>query len=152
MRQHLTHLSHEQERKLLRDCDGPIPWRLAMPNKHYLRGRASEYRVQRELESEGFETIRTAGSHGVADVIAWNGHLVRFIQVKTFTTKKVPTFKDDVEKISAMTLPPNSQVELWIRKIGSKGWLKKLTLKTNTKDWQSYLRTATMRNESSGRG
>jgi len=92
-----------------------------MPNKNYERGRASEYRTQRELEALGYQTTRTAGSHGAADVIAWNECHTRYVQCKTYL-KRTGTYTDDLKKMSLMILPPNSQVELWVRKIGQKGW------------------------------
>jgi len=58
-----------------------------MPNKKYQRGRRAEYKLMRELEEDGFSTIRAAGSHGVYDVIGfkWNNNdemVIRLIQVK----------------------------------------------------------------------
>lgn len=41
-----------------------------MSNKNYVNGRAFEYKVKKELENQGYLCFRTAGSHGVADVIA----------------------------------------------------------------------------------
>ena len=43
-----------------------------MPNKNYLAGRAMEYRVIKDLRSKGLEALRTAGSHGVADIVAFH--------------------------------------------------------------------------------
>lgn len=43
-----------------------------MPNKNYLAGRAMEYRVMKDLRSKGLEALRTAGSHGVADIVAFH--------------------------------------------------------------------------------
>ncbi len=96
-----------------------------MPNKNYERGRASEYKCQRDLETEGYQTTRTAGSHGAADVIAWNTHHMRFIQCKT-TVGKVTTsansYPADRKKLAAILLPPHGQAEMWVRKIGQRGW------------------------------
>lgn len=41
-----------------------------MPNANYRAGRALEYRVMRELRDAGHTVMRTAGSHGPADLIA----------------------------------------------------------------------------------
>lgn len=37
---------------------------------NYSRGRAFEYEVMQMFEKAGYITFRTAGSHGIADVIA----------------------------------------------------------------------------------
>ncbi len=41
-----------------------------MPNRNYRNGRAFEYRVMRDLEGLGYWCMRSAGSHGHADVVA----------------------------------------------------------------------------------
>lgn len=43
-----------------------------MPNKNYLAGRRLEYDLMRLYEERGFSTLRTAGSHGAFDVIAYD--------------------------------------------------------------------------------
>jgi len=96
----------------------------------YERGRDAEYRVQRELEAQGFQTLRTAGSHGALDVQAWNDRMLRFIQVKTFQKRK-GTYKDDLKKIDNLILPPHSQAELWVRQMGQRGWLQQEVIRTN---------------------
>lgn len=59
-----------------------------MPNKNYLRGRRLEWQVQKDLEKAGWHAVRTAGSHGAYDIIAFkylsSGTLhLRCIQCKT---------------------------------------------------------------------
>jgi Holliday junction resolvase-like predicted endonuclease len=74
----------------------------------YRRGRAYEYKVKKQLEREGWTVLRTAGSHGLFDLIAINppGHSIvrmapdaigvrmrnegdiKLIQCKTGKTKK----------------------------------------------------------------
>ena len=55
-----------------------------MPNKNYQRGRAKEYRVKKKLEDAGLYVVRTAGSHGVCDLVAFgSGGLVIPVQVKS---------------------------------------------------------------------
>lgn len=59
-----------------------------MPNKNYVNGRAKEYRVKKQWEKAGYTVLRTAGSHGFADLIAvkdkdgLRGKEVVFIQCK----------------------------------------------------------------------
>ena len=43
-----------------------------MPNRNYTSGRALEYKVIKDLRSKGLEGLRTAGSHGVADIVAFH--------------------------------------------------------------------------------
>lgn len=92
----------------------------AMTTK-YERGRDAEYRTINELRADGYDAVRTAGSHGAADVIAWNGVHVRFIQCKTWVSR-VGDYRADIQKLEDMRLPPGSQCELWARQIGQRGW------------------------------
>jgi len=57
-----------------------------MPNKNYVKGRKKEYQIKQQLEREGFIVLRTAGSHGFADLIAISEEkgLIRFIQCKPY--------------------------------------------------------------------
>jgi hypothetical protein len=115
-----------------------------MPNKNYIRGRASEYKCQRDLETLGYQTARTAGSHGAADVIAWNKTHIRFIQCKTFKTNQ-GSYSADLKKIESLLLPPSSQAELWTRKIGQKGWHSQDVLRVAPplNQWKSYMEQKT---------
>lgn len=76
----------------------------------YVAGRRAEYRTQRVLEAAGYETVRTAGSHGVADVIAWNGIAVRFIQVKRGVGRMSPAER---EAFLAVPVPACATREYW---------------------------------------
>lgn len=51
-------------------------------NKNYNNGRAKEYRLKKKFQKEGYVVLRTAGSHGFADLIAIKDSTVLFIQVK----------------------------------------------------------------------
>jgi len=53
-----------------------------MTNKNYQKGRAKEYRVRKKWEEAGWTVLRTAGSHGFADLVAINDEYVMFIQCK----------------------------------------------------------------------
>jgi Holliday junction resolvase len=57
-----------------------------MPNKNYIRGRAFEYEVRKELELRGIITYRTAGSHGQFDIIGFALNRIILIQCKTKVT------------------------------------------------------------------
>ena len=43
-----------------------------MPNKNYNNGVALERRVMKGLKDKGLAALRTAGSHGVADIVAYH--------------------------------------------------------------------------------
>lgn len=45
-----------------------------MPNKKYISGRNFEYTCRRKLEALGYYVIRSAGSKGVADLVAIAKH------------------------------------------------------------------------------
>lgn len=53
-------------------------------NKNYIAGRNKEYKVKRDLEKQGYIVLRTAGSHGFADLIAVDRmrRKILFIQCK----------------------------------------------------------------------
>jgi Holliday junction resolvase len=59
-----------------------------LPNKHYLRGRRLEWEVKKDLEAEGWQVFRTAGSRGEYDLIAIRDRCIRFIQCKSVDTEK----------------------------------------------------------------
>jgi Holliday junction resolvase len=58
-----------------------------MPNKNYKRGATFEYKIMAQLEEIGFYCIRSAGSHGLVDVMAMKGNTIILIQAK-HTKKK----------------------------------------------------------------
>ncbi len=49
---------------------------------NYEKGRAKEYRLKKKYEKMGYTVLRTAGSHGFADLIAVGKVTVVFIQSK----------------------------------------------------------------------
>ncbi len=54
------------------------------PNPNYIKGRAKEYRIKKKWEAKGYVCVRTAGSHGFADLICIHpiDKYIFFIQVK----------------------------------------------------------------------
>ena len=60
-----------------------------MPNKNYLAGRTSEYKVMKDLRSKGLEALRTAGSHGVADIVAFHPRSLHDGLVDVLTPKEM---------------------------------------------------------------
>jgi hypothetical protein len=59
-----------------------------MPNANYIKGRKKEYKLKKEFEEKGYIVLRTAGSHGFADLICIKKPKekeikeIRFIQCK----------------------------------------------------------------------
>lgn len=85
---------------------------MAMPS-NYVRGRDTEYKCIDTLEKAGYVAFRTAGSHGVFDVIGINALGVRCIQCKR-EQEKSGSYEIDREKILTVNLPPNCTGELWV--------------------------------------
>ena len=100
-----------------------------MGNKNYEAGRRYEYKAIEVLEGAGYEATRTAGSHGIFDVIAC-GPNVRLIQIKSFEKGNSwqSDYKEAKESIEEMKELPGVSYEVWIwRK--HKGWIKQETIK-----------------------
>lgn len=58
-----------------------------MSNKNYIKGRAFEYKRMKAWERNGYTVLRTAGSHGFADLVAVKRtYPVEFIQCKVCKT------------------------------------------------------------------
>jgi hypothetical protein len=53
-----------------------------MAGTNYARGRALEHKVARELRARGFMVVRSAGSHGLADLVALAPSSTTLIQCK----------------------------------------------------------------------
>ena len=75
-----------------------------MPNKNYVKGRAKEYKVKKQFEKEGYIVLRTAGSHGFADLIAVKYPHVRFIQCKpdNFSKKEEKKLMEKYFELNSM--------------------------------------------------
>lgn len=103
-------------------------------NSNYKRGRDLEYRIKRELTEAGFYgATRTAGSHGVFDIVAVAplSHVL-FVQAKRTKANLNPevAYKEDLEKCRelAKVLPKETQLELWVW-TDRKGWTNKIVVK-----------------------
>ena len=60
-----------------------------MPNQNYIRGRALEYKILNDLKAQGYEGLRSAGSHSPVDVIVWNENSTFLIQCKHSKKKDI---------------------------------------------------------------
>lgn len=95
---------------------------------NYRRGVEIERKVQEILREAGYHALRTAGSHGAADIIGVGPTGVRLIQVKR---SKDNNFAADVElaeaELRAMPSPPNTSKEIWVWK-DREGWAERRVL------------------------
>ena len=75
-----------------------------MVNVNYRRGRAKEYRVKKKYEKCGYYVVRTAGSHGVCDLVAFGkcGNVLP-IQVKPKGGYITPTEKRKIREFEFHT-------------------------------------------------
>lgn len=90
-----------------------------MANSNYRRGVRLEYLLMRQLRVQGYKVMRSAGSHGLIDVHAWNDKEALYFQVKN--GKRAYT-DDDIAELIEMTRPPNAKVFLAERDGGKEEW------------------------------
>ena len=76
---------------------------------NYQRGAQREREAARRLRQQGYTVVRSAGSHGPVDLVAWNGEETRLIQVKANRADALAAAKE----LKGMTWPPASRVEVW---------------------------------------
>lgn len=77
-----------------------------------------EYSIRDHFQNRGFHVIRSAGSRGEADLIAFNAEEVYLIQAKK-EKRKYPTYGDDIAQIRSVECPAD--------------WKKVLIVKRNRK-------------------
>ena len=96
-------------------------WYSFMPNANYLAGRRFEYAVMDAMRSEAYKVLRTAGSHGEFDIVAYKPNSTIFIQCKVVETE---ASRDRLAR-AWRSAPPNPPAEvtftqqLWIKVKGS---------------------------------
>lgn len=101
---------------------------------NYDRGRETEYKIVKELEKAGYVNVgRSAGSHGIFDVVGYSENEVICIQAKR--SKRpisfINEYKEDLKTIIEM-LPEFSHdvvIQSWIWQ-DRKGWIEKLEIKS----------------------
>lgn len=97
-----------------------------MARTNYQRGVEAERRCQDDLEKVGYKTIRTAGSHGSFDVIAWCPIGTRFIQIKRSKDDDwMRTLREVSLALAEMPHPPHSTFECWVWQ-DNKGWVSQV--------------------------
>lgn len=90
---------------------------MARKRTNYRRGVEIESKLMEEKISEGMESVRTAGSHGIFDVISWSKDQVIFSQSKR--EKKSPKsiissynkYSKDIYQISLTKTPISATIK-----------------------------------------
>jgi hypothetical protein len=81
-----------------------------MTNAHYRSGVYYERKALADLRRLGYCAIRSAGSHGIFDIVAISGERVLLIQVKSGGAS---LSKSDRDAWRALKLPPCAQYQIW---------------------------------------
>lgn len=72
----------------------------------YQRESNHERKIKYSWEEKGYDVMRSAGSHGYADLIAWNNN-----EVVLIASQSVPFIKYRMQEIRAnLKLPPNGKL------------------------------------------
>ena len=90
------------------------------------KGRKFEWKARKELELQGYTVMRSAGSKGAFDLIAFNESSIRLIQIKSTNNLKSSLealFRDDLKRVKGCPAPPDATKELWCWR-ARKGWEK----------------------------
>ncbi len=90
-------------------------------NQQYMTGYRAELRAKSFLEGEGYKVIRSSGSKGEIDLVAYNKENVRFIQIKKTKNKSIPSYRSERASLSKLAIPSEIKVELWVWE-GIRGW------------------------------
>jgi len=76
-------------------------------------GTVWEYACRDYLQAMGLTVLRAAGSHGAADLIAWDEKDVLLIQCKKESVKK--SYGGDVRRLREMVCPKEWRRQLWVK-------------------------------------
>lgn len=77
---------------------------------NYSKGAAFERRVKKQLERLGYYVIRSAGSHGYADLAAFQAHRRPLLIQCKYGSE--PDFKEEFHKLRALYNLTNARVVL----------------------------------------
>ena len=80
----------------------------------YKVGYRAELRAEKILDSWGFTVVRSAGSKGPFDLVAFDAAKVMLVSVKVCPTGKVPKYPPEKRRILAVPAPANSKKEVWV--------------------------------------
>lgn len=85
---------------------------------NYQRGARLERLARAQLERAGYFVVRSAGSKGACDLVAWDAKQIKLIQVKS----SGEVDKRAIEKLRKVPCPINGRREIWERDGGLKDW------------------------------
>jgi len=91
-----------------------------MSNKYHI-GYMAERRARHTLEGWGYNVLRSAGSKGPFDLIAFNRKEFVLIQIKVCPFSKMPAFGTLKRQIKEIAAPDNCEKQLWVWE-KSRGW------------------------------
>lgn len=78
----------------------------------YQKGYRVERKAIEELKRKGFSVVRSAGSHGVVDIVAFNEKKYLLLQIKS--NNKAP--KEEQKRLASLPSPENSEKQIWVHK------------------------------------
>jgi hypothetical protein len=82
------------------------------------KGNIAEWKAKKVLINEGYTVYISKGSHGAADLIAFNNVETRLIQVKSTRYTNLLweiIYKKDIDRLKKEITPQNYKKELWIK-------------------------------------
>ncbi len=85
---------------------------------NYQVGARLENLLRAQLKRAGYSVMRSAGSKGACDLIAWSDQEILFIQVKAYGANRPA----DLEKLKSIPCPPSGKRQLWERDGGKIDW------------------------------
>lgn len=83
----------------------------------YAKGARLERLARHELERRGYAVIRSAGSKGAVDLVAFSPHRILLVQVKGGRVTSA-----DKQKLAAFPAPKIVRRQLWQRANGRFAW------------------------------
>ena len=86
-----------------------------------MTGYRAELRAKKYLEDMGYNVIRSRGSHGLFDVVAFNKDVTRFIQIKKTKEKSIPAYIRERNVLADLAVSGSIRVEFWVWQ-ERKGW------------------------------
>lgn len=88
-----------------------------MPNTNYKMGAHLEREAKKVLEDAGYYVMRSAGSLGLFDLVAFNKYSTRFIQVR----KNRDLSKREKDAIRLIPVVTGIKKESWVKVPGTYG-------------------------------
>ena len=81
-----------------------------MPQTNYQKGYRLERKAVKELRDKGYYVVRSAGSHGAVDLVAFNAQEIILIQVGVKGRKT----KIDEEMLRRVPAPKRTIRQMWL--------------------------------------